>query len=336
MIFMYHPVPSPLALLAGVLGLCLCLLPLSLVPVSLAAGSLSEAAPAPSGTRWVKIDLMTADASGDIQPGKPFDLSITIGGVAQGGVPLVAICESVLFQKQVIELEPDNETTVLKGSATMEPIPSGKLSVPPKAARVQVTIARVRKDKFERVLTRVVYVTMGKQEAASEGSDTPLPSSEEPSGGESVSVQEEVQPDALPVSGGQVVEEDLLPMPTPGQGKAYWQQISYLVSRSWSRTVRHVRHAPTSETVRVKFRLYPSGRVQLIQIEKGSGAREVDEAGIYAVVHAQPFPPFPDNLESEAVEVHVRMRTGAKTVVREVQSITNKQAGAPEAGSSKK
>ncbi len=330
---MYHPASRPLALLAGVLGFCL--LPVSLVPVSQAAGSPSEVSPAPIGTRWVKIDLATADASGDIQLGKPFDLSIAIGGVAQGNAPLVAICESVLFQKQVVALEPDNVDMAMKGSATMEPIPAGKLSVLPKAARVQVTIARVKKDKFERVLTRVVYVTMGKQEAANEGSDTPLPSSEEPSG---EAVQDEVQPDALPVSGGLVVEEDLFPMPTPGQGKAYWQQISHLVSRSWSRTVRHVRHAPTSETVRVKFRLYPSGRVQLIQIEKGSGAREVDEAGIYAVVHAQPFPPFPDNIESEAVDVHVRMRTGARTGGREVQSITNKQSGAPETGapSSKK
>lgn len=326
---MYHPAPSPLALLAGALSLCL--LPFSVVPVSLAAGSSSEASSAPSGMRWVKIDLATVDASGDIPLGKPFDLSIAIGGVAQRGVPFVAICESVLFQKQVVALESENGDMVLKGSATMEPIPSGKLSVPPKAARVQVTIARVKKDKFERVLTRVVYVTMGKQEAANESSDAPLPSSDESPGGESV--QEEVQPDVLPVSGGLVVEEDLLPMPTPGQDRAYWQQISYLVSRSWSRTVRRVRHAPTSETVRVKFRLYPSGRVQLIQIEKGSGAREVDEAGIYAVVHAQPFPPFPDNVEPEAVDVHVRMRTGARTGGREVQSVTNKQAGAPETGS---
>lgn len=331
---MCHRAPSPLVLLAGVLGVCL--LPISVASIGLAAGSPSEASPAPIGTRWVKIDLATADASGDIQVGKPFDLSIAVGGVTQGGVPLVAICESGLFQRHVVALEPDNVEMVMKGSATMEPIPAGKLSVPPKAARVQVTVARVKKDKFERVLTRVVYVTMGKQEAANEGSDAPLPSSEEPSGGESA--QDEVQPDALSVSGGLVVEEDLLPMPAPGQGKAYWQQISHLVSRSWSRTVRHVRHPPTSETVRVKFRLYPSGRVQLIQIEKGSGAREVDEAGIYAVVHAQPFPPFPDNIESEAVDVHVRMRTGAKTGGREVQSITNKQSGAPETGaaSSKK
>jgi TonB family protein len=325
---MYRPVPSPLALLAGVLGLCL--FPLSFVTVSAAAGVSSEASSAPSGTRWVKIDLATADASGDLQMGKPFDLSIAIGGVAQGGAPLVAICESVLFHRQVVALEPDNAAMVMKGSATMEPIPSGKLSVPPKAARVQVTVARVKKDKFERLLTRVVYITLGKQEAVNESSDAPLPSSEEPSGGESV--QEEAQPDVLPVSGGLVVEEDLLPMPTPGQGRAYWQQISHLVSRSWSRTVRHVRHAPTSETVRVRFRLYPSGRVQLIQIEKGSGAREVDEAGIYAVVHAQPFPPFPDNVESEAVDVHVRMRTGARTGGLEVQSITNKQAGGSQSG----
>lgn len=325
---MRHPAPSLPALLAGVLGLCL--LTLMLAPAGQAAGSPSEASAAPVGTRWVKIDLVTADVSGDIQMGKPFDLSIAVGGVSQGGLPLVAICESVLFQKQVVVLEPDSLATVMKGAATMEPIPSGKLTVPPKAARVQVTVARVRKDKFERLLTRVLYVTLGKQEAANESSDAPLPVSEEPPVAEAV--QEEVQPDALPVSGGLVVEEDLLPMPAPGQGRAYWQQISYLVSRSWSRTVRHVRHAPTSETVRVKFRLYPSGRVQLIQIEKGSGAREVDEAGIYAVVHAQPFPPFPDHLESEAVDVHVRMRTGAKTGAREVQSITNKQAGGAESG----
>lgn len=329
---MYRRAPSPIALLVGGLGLSL--LSFCLPSFSMAAGLSSGAAPAPSGTRWVKVDLATADASGDIQIGNPLDLSIAVGGVGQGGAPLVAICESVLFHKQVVALEPDSVPTVMKGAATMEPIPPGKLSVPPKAARIQVTVARVKKDKFERVLTRVVYVTLGKQEAANDGSDAPLPSSEE--GPAAELDQDEAQPDALPVSGGLVVEEDLVPMPAPGHSRAYWQHVSYLVSRSWSRTVRHVRHAPTSETVRVRFRLYPSGRVQLIQIEKGSGAREIDEAGIYAVVHAQPFPPFPDNLEPEAVDVHVRMRTGRKAGSRDTQSITNKQSGPSEGGSAKK
>jgi len=31
---------------------------------------------------------------------------------------------------------------------------------------------------------------------------------------------------------GALVEEDLMPLADPGQGKAYWQQVSLLVSRS--------------------------------------------------------------------------------------------------------
>jgi hypothetical protein len=61
----------------------------------------------------------------------------------------------------------------------------------------------------------------------------------------------------------------------------------------------------------------------LIEIEKGSGAREIDEAGIYAVVHAQPFPPFPDDVGSEPVDVHVRMRTGAKVGSQEARTVVN-------------
>lgn len=320
--------PRSLVLLAGALGFYI--LSLNGISTGLAADIQTDA-PAPAAQkRWVKIAL-ASDATGDIPIGKPLELSVAIGGVAQGNTSLVAICESVLFQRQVVTLEPDSLPMVMKGSATMEPILPGKLSVPPKAARVQVTFARVKKDKYERVLTRVVYVTLGKQEAASETSEALLPiAADPPSVNEAV--QEEVQPDVLPVASGPVAEEDLMPLPAPGQQRAYWQQISQLVSRSWSRTVRHVRHAPTSETVRVKFRLYPSGRAQLIEIEKGSGAREVDEAGIYAVVHAQPFPPFPDDIASEAVDVHVRMRTGAKAGFRDVQSVLNKQTGGLESG----
>jgi TonB C terminal len=61
----------------------------------------------------------------------------------------------------------------------------------------------------------------------------------------------------------------------------------------------------------------------LVEIEKGSGAREIDEAGIHAVVNAQPFPPFPPELGEDAVDVHVRMRTGLRAKKRDVQSVTN-------------
>jgi TonB family protein len=118
-----------------------------------------------------------------------------------------------------------------------------------------------------------------------------------------------------------------MPLADPAQGKAYWQQISLLVSRSWARQVRGIRRGPSSETVRVRFKLYPNGRAQLIEIEKGSGVREIDEAGIYAVVNAQPFPPVPQEVGDEPVDVHVRMRTGARAKTRDVQSVGNTSNG---------
>lgn len=308
-------------IVAGLLGMTLCVTPVMLAthlgspPIVLAAAS--------TGKRWVKFDFAGPDASGDIPFGKPIELSIAIGGVRQGHAPLVAICESVIFERQVVTLEPDAESMVLKGTVTLEPIPTGKLSTVPKVARVQVTFARLTKDQFDRIMTRIVYVTLGASPPG-DGATHPLPGQEEAAPGDPGSF-EEVQPDVEPMAVGQVVEEDLLPFPQPAQGRAYWQHISSLVSRSWSRMARRVRHSPSSETVRVRFRLYPSGRAQLIEIEKGSGAREIDEAGIYTIVHAQPFPPFPDDVGTEPVDVHVRMRTGTRPGSRDAKSVTNPQ-----------
>ncbi len=320
---------SRLLMLAGLLGLMLSpALPSPLVQAAPSSGGPPSAS---SGKRWVTFDLNSVDASGELPVGKPVELSIAIGGVAQGHAPLVAICESVLFARQMVMLAQDPVSMVMKATATLEPIPHGKLSVIPKVARVQVTFARSQKDKLERVMTRIVYVTLGKEDPASESGEA-APAGREELGGAEAGDQDEIQPDVEPMASGRMVEEDLLPLPTPGQGRAYWQQISVLVSRSWSRTARRVRHSPSSETVRVRFRLYPSGRAQLIEIEKGSGAREIDEAGIFAVVHAQPFPPFPDDVGTEPVDVHVRMRTGAKVGSQDTRSVTNPQPISPKTG----
>lgn len=312
---------------AGLLGAILCqALPLPSLDAALSPAS----SHAPSSKRWVTFDLVNPDASGEIPFGQPLELSMSLGGMTHVQAPLIAICESVLFERQLVLLEPDPESMVLKGTASLEPIPHGKLSVPPKVARIQVTFARSQKDKLERVMTRIVYVTLGEQIPISDTKEPGPPASGELGGnGE---VQEEVQPDVKPMSAAPMSEEDLLPLPSPGQGTAYWQEISALVSRSWSRAARRVRQSPSSETVRVKFRLYPSGRAQLIEIEKGSGAREVDEAGIYAVVHAQPFPPFPDDVGTEPVDVHVRMRTGAKAVLQESPSVKSPSGSASHSG----
>lgn len=284
-----------------------------------------------SGTvsRWVRFELHQQDSDGDLQTGKPLTLLITLGGVAPGPAPIVALCESILFEPQIITLESDDEAALLRAEVTLEPIPTSRTSVHQKAARIQVTFARSRSDKLERFMKRIVYVTLDRQEPVSDTSEPPAVRPEEPS--VSDLIVDEPQPTGAPVPPGALVEEDLMPLADPGQGKAYWQQVSLLVSRSWARQVRGVRRGPSGETVRVRFKLYPNGRAQLIQIERGSGVREIDEAGIYAVVNAQPFPPVPEDVGDEPIDVHVRMRTGVRAKTRDVQSVGNTSNGKAEA-----
>jgi TonB family protein len=280
-------------------------------------------------SRWVRFELNEQNSDGDLQTGRPLALVITLGGVTPGPVPIIALCESILFEPQIITLEPDYETSTLKAEVTLDPMPTSRTSVHQKAARIQVTLARSRPEKLEKIMKRIVYVTLDRQEPVSDTSEPPVVRPEEPS--VSDLIVDEPQPAGAPIATGAVAEEDLMPLADPAQGKAYWQQVSLLVSRSWARQVRGVRRGPSSETVRVRFKLYPNGRAQLIQIEKGSGVREIDEAGIYAVVNAQPFPPVPGDVGDEPIDVHVRMRTGARVKTRDVQSVGNTSNSRPEA-----
>jgi hypothetical protein len=247
-------------------------------------------------------------------------LAVTLGGVATTKDPLVAVFESTTYGLSIVPLTEDSTPLVWRGMATLEPNPVGITSVQQKAVRIQVTFARDRGGKLERLLTRVVYVTVGPLPAAPvEGQERDAPILVENQEGDGK--DESLQPDVAPVAAATVAEEDLMPLPSPGEGKAYWQHVSHLISKSWSRHVRQVRRGPSGEIVRVGFKMYPSGVAQLIHIEKGSGSREIDIAGIQAVVHAQPFPVFPSELGSEIVDVHVRMRTGARTSGRDVQKV---------------
>ena len=308
---------------------CVALVCPGLIAPARSASSPQTASSSAPTKRWTQFELSQAESMGDPQTGKPVTLTIFLGGVTAGMTPVVAICESIVFQAQTVTLEPDAESMALKGTVTLEPIPMSRTSVPPRAARVQVTFARSRHDNPERFMRRVVYVTMGPLEPAKENSELPLIRPEE-SQSEDV-ILDEVKPAVEPVSTGALAEEDLIPFASPGEGKAYWQQVSHLISRSWARQVRGIRHAPSSETVKVRFKMFPNGRAQLLEIEKGSDAREIDEAGIFAVVNAQPFLPFPSELEENAVDVHVRMRIDSRGRSREVQSVGSRSRSKPDA-----
>lgn len=283
--------------------------------------------PAAQGHRWVAFDFAGLDASGDIRAGDPLKLSLTLYGAVQNHTPLVAICESIHFKRQIVAMEPDSRSMEMHATAVLEPIAPGKLSVSPKVARIQVTFARAQTDKkLERVMKRIVYVTLGTPAPQSNPADLPPPRLYEPD--EEDPGEDDMPPDATPIADNSLAEENILPLPVPGPGPgpAYWQHVSALLSQSWSRTTHQVRHTPSSEAVHVRFRMYPNGRAQLIQIEKGSGSREINEAGIHAVVQAQPFPPFPEDTGLEPVDVHVRMRTGARAGGRQVRPVSVPQA----------
>lgn len=286
-----------------------------------------------SAKSWTHFDLDQEDSGGDLKTGKTVALTITLGGITQGASPVVAICESVLYEPRTVTFEPEAESAMLKATAMLEPLPLSRTSVDPKAARIQVTFARLRQGKFEPFLRRIVYLTLDPQESFNDVTEPSPTRSDEPS--TSDLIVEEVQPDVNPVSSGQLAEEDLMPFADPVQGTAYWKQVSYLVSRSWARHVRGVRRGPSSETVKVRFKLYPNGRAQLIEIEKGSGSREINVSGIFTIVDAQPFPPFPAELGQEVFDVHVRMRTGARARPRGVESVEHslsKKSNVPTAG----
>ena len=290
---------------------------------------LQPASSSGSTKRWAQFELSQAESMGDPQTGKPVTLTIFLGGVTAGMTPVVAICESIVFQAQTVTLEPDAESMALKGTVTLEPIPDESDLCATQGGASPSDVCSIPPGQTRTVHASVVYVTMDRSEPANENSELP-PVRPEESQSEDVIV-DEVQPAVEPVSTSALAEEDLVPFASPGEGKAYWQQVSQLISRSWARQVRGIRHAASSETVKVRFKMFPNGRAQLIEIEKGSGAREIDEAGIYAVVHAQPFLPFPSELGEDAVDVHVRMRTGSRGRSREVQAVGNQSHSKPDA-----
>jgi TonB family protein len=309
--------------LAGVC--CVALACPGLIPPAHSESSPQTASSSGPTKRWVQFELSQAESLGDPQTGKVVTLTIFLRGVTSGTTPVVATCESIAFRSQTVTLEPDAESMALKGTVTLEPILMSRTTVPPRAARVQVTFARSRQEKLERFMQRVVYLTMDRSEPVNESNESPpVPQEESQS---DIVILQEVQSDVEPVAPSILAEEDLVPFPSSGEGEAYWQYVSRLISRSWARQVRGIRHRPSSETVKVRFKLFPNGRAQLIEIEKGSGVREIDEAGIYAVVNAQPFLPFSNELGEDAVDVHIRMRTGSRGQSREVQSVGIRSTG---------
>ena len=284
--------------------------------------------------RWAQFELISSEPDGSVQAGKDIVLGVTLGGMPRGAESVMAIIESSKFQSQTVSLSEDADSAVYQGTAILEPNSTlkSRTTVHPKAVRIRVTFARAKITGLEEFLKRDLYVTLGEKPADEIETEVPPGPPVESPEADAEAVQKATE-QVLTVN-ATIAEEDLLPLPPPGESKAYWKQVSDLISRNWSRQIRSIRRAPSSETVRVHFKMYASGVAQLIQLEKGSGARDVNDAGLQTIIHAHPFPPIPPDVGGDIVDVHVRMRTGAKVAARDVQMTVDKKSSKPSASPS--
>ena len=113
---------------------CAAVLCSGLVESARAASSSQTTALSGPTKRWAQFELGQAESMEGLQTGKPVTLSIVLGGMTTGANPVVATCESTVFQSHTVTLEPDAESMVFKGTVTLEPILMSRTSVPHKAA----------------------------------------------------------------------------------------------------------------------------------------------------------------------------------------------------------
>lgn len=294
------------ALLLPALLLCSSVAPLKSDAAETQSPAVKPPAPKPS----LNVILENALETGVVQFGEELPLAVTLANGPKSNASLVTVVESLAFDKAMVPMEQTETPGEWKAAITIQPKPVGYTSVRPKAVRLRVTVSRVRDNTLKRILARTVYLTMvhepaKPQEKESEDEALEAPANEMP--------LDEVQPDVPPVANVLIAEEDLRPLPETKQERLYWKEITRLISRSWSHRMRFARGVNGArETVRVRFRMHANGNAQLIQLERSSGVREVDEAGLLAIVQAHPFPPIPGGTNEDYVDVHVRMRTGAR------------------------
>ncbi len=317
---MVHPTARPLIVVAGLLSVILYQAPVY-------ANAQAEPRPVLSQTfasekQWVTFDFAGSNGSGNLRLGQPLELSITLGGVAPDPMPFVAICESTHFESQIVTLKPDPTSPAMKATTTLVPVTQDQLSPRQKFFRLHVTFARSTETKFERVMTRIVYLTMDHPMVAGDNHALPTANPDQPSERDFAAHQAESTLDAIPLGNDQLVEEDLLPPRSAQPTPAYWHQVRDLLNRSWNRIAPAIPHSSLQQTVHVQFRLYPDGRAQLMQVADGSGVSEIDQAGIQAIADAQPFPPFPMGVGNEHIEIQVRLQTGSEAGVRDFHTGT--------------
>lgn len=258
------------------------------------------------------FDLSGSPSAGVVGPGQPVHLSIRLSAVQPSeDQSLVAIIEGAPFVRRLVPLRFDAQDQAFHATVELEPVSREVASGRNKAVRVRATFAWMKEMTLEEFLVRSVYLTVGLTPvdpalSTAPHSSTPPPLSE----GFSAAQGHTASP--LADRGGEAfTEQNLIPSPVPARAQAYWRDVSERLGQRWRQPAGRATESPQANAVvGVRFRLHASGDAQLIQIERSSGVAELDEAGLQAVLHAHPFPPFPEDVSDDAVDMHVEFGPG--------------------------
>ena len=279
------------------LGINLCLCLLGFQP-ALAASSLSS-----DSDQAVRFGIIDDSAKGILLPGNRLALSVELAGKpAAQKDHWVVIVEADSFPTRLVPMTYEAAPKLFSAKIFFEPYAAGFLDARQKAIRVDVAFARRRGMGLEYLLRRMVYVTVGLLAPA----EQKVATEQRPSAKEERGVPPEAaRPDHETVTEEAIGEEDLLPVPPVIQSRAYWKTVNDRISRSWKQAVRQQGKSSVRRSPRVQFRLFANGEAQLVQVERSSGDRRLDDAGLQAVIDAHPFPPLPPALSDPHIDVHV-------------------------------
>ena len=255
-----------------------------------------------------------------LNPAEPLNLTFFLQGWRSKKDTVVAIVEGQPFGRRIIPMVPDAKKHTLRTTVTLEPYFTGFATPNERALPVTVTFARLRGMKLIRFMTRTVYVTFGLPKEVGQLNTEPF-QEELPNNTPPINVHTQSSPfvEAVEEQDPVIAERELFSNGGAKGEQAYWEKISHLITRSWTGLANAGGRVKGKGMVKVRFRLHANGEAQLIQVEKTSGTRGVDEAGLKAIVDAHPFPPFPSELPHEAVDMHVELSRTAKAVPHAVR-----------------
>ncbi len=285
------------------------------------AATVVGAAPAwaavpPDLSLFVETEPLASDAA---RGTRRVAVSLRLLGLPAVHDEFVAIVEGTLLARVMVQLTQEPGFPTWQAKLSVE-APAGDAHLMARESRrafhrLDITVARLRRMSFEPIMTRSAYVGL---EPRGERTMEPPPRTDDPPADptppspELPRAEERPAPPGIerepvqPVTEAIIAETDV-PLPAPvARHPDYWDELRRRITHAFAEQVGKSRGAVKGGRLpRVGFRLAWNGMAETIYLERSSGNRALDQAGLESVIEAHPFPPFPASIPDLYRDVHM-------------------------------